>query len=184
MSQDRTTFEGRHYRLDDAPLSPRPVQQPRIPLLIAAHRPRMLRLAARYADQWDTFATLPGTATDGLEAPVAERIRALDAACARGRARPGRDPPLDLGRGGGLPSRRRDFEDFVRAHRALGFTDFSDVRPPAGRRACWSGSPARRSRRCAPSSTRTALIAGGAQPGRQPFVEPSVSPRTNCAGGR
>ncbi|HEX7471931.1 MAG TPA: LLM class flavin-dependent oxidoreductase [Candidatus Limnocylindrales bacterium] len=62
MSQERTTFEGRHYRLDDAPFEPRPVQ-PHIPLLIAAHRPRMLRLAARYADQWDTFATLAGSAT-------------------------------------------------------------------------------------------------------------------------
>ena len=44
--QDRTTFEGRYYQTIDAPLDPRPIQQPRIPLLIAAHRPRMLRLAA------------------------------------------------------------------------------------------------------------------------------------------
>ncbi len=55
---DRATFEGRHYRLDDAPLAPKPVQRPRIPLLIAAHRPRMIRLAARYADMWDTFPEL------------------------------------------------------------------------------------------------------------------------------
>jgi F420-dependent oxidoreductase-like protein len=131
-SQDRTTFQGRHYRLDDAPLSPRPVQA-RIPLLIAAHRPRMLRIAARYADQWDTFATLPGSATDGLETPVADRIRALDAACAE----IGRDP-AEIRRstwaGPEVYASPTAFEDFVRAHRALGFTDFSIERPPDGRR--------------------------------------------------
>ena len=52
-------LQGRYYRLDDARLEPRPVQRPRIPILIAAHRPRMLRIAARYADQWDTFARDP-----------------------------------------------------------------------------------------------------------------------------
>ena len=34
-----------------------------IPILIAAHRPRMLRLAARFADQWDTFAEMPADVT-------------------------------------------------------------------------------------------------------------------------
>ena len=131
-SQQRTTFVGMHYRLDDAPFQPRPVQA-HIPLLIAAHRPRMLRLAARYADQWDTFATLPGTATDGLETPIAERIRALDAACAE----IGRDP-AEIRRstwvGPEVYETATAFEAFVRAHRALGFTDFSIERPPADQR--------------------------------------------------
>jgi F420-dependent oxidoreductase-like protein len=131
-SQDRTTFEGRYYRLDDAPFQPRPVQ-PHIPLLIAAHRPRMLRLAARYADQWDTFATLAGSATDGIETPVAERIAALDAACAE----IGRDP-AEIRRstwaGPEVYATPTAFEEFVRTNRALGFTDFSIERPPAGRR--------------------------------------------------
>ena len=93
----------------------------------------MIRLAARYADLWDTFATLPGTATDGLEAPVSERIRTLDAACAE----IGRDP-TEIRRstwaGAEVYRSTSGFEDFVRSHRALGFTDFSIVRPPAGRR--------------------------------------------------
>ena len=42
MAQERTTFQGRYYQIDDARLEPRPLQQPRIPILIAAHRPRML----------------------------------------------------------------------------------------------------------------------------------------------
>jgi probable F420-dependent oxidoreductase len=50
FSQDVVHFEGKHYRLDDLPAYPRPVQKPRIPILVAARGPRMLRLAAREAD--------------------------------------------------------------------------------------------------------------------------------------
>ena len=128
MAQDRTTFTGRYYRLDDARLEPRPIQRPRIPILIAAHRPRMLRIAARYADQWDTFAAMAGAATDGVEAKLAEQIAALDDAC---RAI-GRDP-AEIRRSTWATSdalRSVDaYLDFVRRHRRLGFTDFSTVRP-------------------------------------------------------
>lgn len=130
MAGERTTFHGRYYELDDAPFQPRPIQQPRIPVLIAAHRPRMLRIAATYADQWDSFAIMPGTATDGVETELAERIATLDAAA---RAI-GRDPA----------SIRRStwatrealasediYTDFVRRHARLGFTDFSTVGPTA-----------------------------------------------------
>ena len=131
MGQERTTYHGRHYQLDDARLEPRPVQQPRIPILIAAHRPRMLRIAARYADQWDTFAAIAGTATDGVEAEIAERIAALDDAC---RAI-GRDP-AEIRRSTWATSAAlrspEAYLDFVRRHHRLGFTDFSTVRPAAG----------------------------------------------------
>ncbi len=127
MGAERTTYAGLHYRLDDAPLEPKPLQKPRIPLLIAAHRPRMLRLAARYADQWDTFPELAGSATDGVTTTVAERVAAFDEAC---RAT-GRDPAAV--RRSTWTEAEQDvtteagFEAFVRAHRALGFTDFSIV---------------------------------------------------------
>ena len=131
MSQERTTYHGRHYQLDDARLQPPPVQQPRIPLLIAAHRPRMLRIAARYADQWDSFAAMAGTATDGVEAELAERMTQLDAAC---RAI-GRDPQ-EIRRSTWATRDVLDstdaYLDYVRRHRALGFTDFSTVAPGPG----------------------------------------------------
>src|SRR4029077_10205535 len=87
MGAEWTTYEGLHYRLDDAPLEPKSLQRPRIPLLIAAHRPRMIRLAARYADQWDTLPELAGTAPAGVPSPTPERVAAFDAPCrAAGRA--------------------------------------------------------------------------------------------------
>jgi alkanesulfonate monooxygenase SsuD/methylene tetrahydromethanopterin reductase-like flavin-dependent oxidoreductase (luciferase family) len=134
MSQPRTTFHGRHYRLDDAPLEPRPVQVPRIPILIAAHRPRMLRLAARFADQWDTFAEMPGTATDGVTSSIEARIRALDEACAA----IGRDP-AEIRRSTWATAAALETDDayagFVTRHRRAGFTDFSVVPPAAGAEA-------------------------------------------------
>jgi len=54
---ERTTFEGEHYRLLDAPFEPKSLQQSRLPLLIGGSKPRMLRLVARYADIWNTVGT-------------------------------------------------------------------------------------------------------------------------------
>ena len=43
-----TTYDGRYYQLRDARLRPKPVQSPRPPLTLGAHRPRMLRICARF----------------------------------------------------------------------------------------------------------------------------------------
>jgi len=128
MTSDRVTFEGSHYRLEDAQLEPKPLQQPRIPLLIAAHRPRMLRLAARYADQWDTFPEIAGTATDGVTESVAERVSRFDAACREA----GRDPASvrrSTWAGGDVAADAEAYVAFVRHHRDLGFTDFMTGHP-------------------------------------------------------
>ena len=52
-----TTFSGEHYRLTDALCEPKPVQRP-LPILVGASgERRMLGLVARYADQWNCWAT-------------------------------------------------------------------------------------------------------------------------------
>jgi alkanesulfonate monooxygenase SsuD/methylene tetrahydromethanopterin reductase-like flavin-dependent oxidoreductase (luciferase family) len=128
MAQDRTTFDGTYYRLDDAPLEPRPIQQPRIPILIAAHRPRMLGLAARYADQWDTFPELAGAATDGVTTGLAERVAMFESAAREA----GRDPAT-IRRSTWATREVMASEDayrgFVDTHVGLGFTDISTVAP-------------------------------------------------------
>ena len=67
-----TTYEGNYYRLDEARLRPLPVQSPRPPLTLGAHRPRMLKVCAKYADRWNSFGTVE---------EMAERNRILDEAC-------------------------------------------------------------------------------------------------------
>ena len=56
LSNDESSFAGEHYRLDGVYNRPAPVQLPRPPLVMGAHGPRMLKLVARYADTWNSFA--------------------------------------------------------------------------------------------------------------------------------
>ena len=56
FTNDRTDFDGKYYKLANAPLEPKPVQWP-LPLLIGGVGPRMLRIAARYGDEWNMWAT-------------------------------------------------------------------------------------------------------------------------------
>lgn len=78
LGEPVSTFAGDYYRTTAAVCEPKPVQRP-LPLLIGASRPRMLRLVARYAQQWNQWS-----APDGF----ADRSAALAAACER----EGRDP--------------------------------------------------------------------------------------------
>jgi F420-dependent oxidoreductase-like protein len=60
-------FAGHYYQLDGAHPHPKPTQRPRIPLLIGTTSAgRMLRIVARYADEWDV---------PGITSPTTYRAR-------------------------------------------------------------------------------------------------------------
>jgi alkanesulfonate monooxygenase SsuD/methylene tetrahydromethanopterin reductase-like flavin-dependent oxidoreductase (luciferase family) len=71
LTEQTTTFDGKYYQLTDALCEPKPVQSP-LPLLVGGVGPRMLRLIARHAQQWNQWSA-PGE--------FGERSSALDAAC-------------------------------------------------------------------------------------------------------
>ncbi|MCW2891492.1 MAG: hypothetical protein QOH87_2218 [Trebonia sp.] len=56
LSAESTTFHGAYYDVTDAPCDPKPVQSP-LPLLVGTRSPRMLRITARHADEWNTWGT-------------------------------------------------------------------------------------------------------------------------------
>jgi probable F420-dependent oxidoreductase len=74
LNGEDVTFKGDYYQVQDCTIIPTG-PRPSIPLLIGSGRPRMLRLTARYADQWNT-------AWLGDAAGLAERTERLHAACA------------------------------------------------------------------------------------------------------
>ncbi|MFZ9629517.1 MAG: LLM class flavin-dependent oxidoreductase [Ilumatobacteraceae bacterium] len=66
-------LQGTHFRLTGAPLSPGPVRGS-LPVLVGTGSPRMLRLTARWADEWNTW---------GDPATVRQRTDLFVAACER-----------------------------------------------------------------------------------------------------
>jgi F420-dependent oxidoreductase-like protein len=79
LHEPRTTFEGRYFSVTDAPNQPVPVQS-RLPILVGGGgEQRTMRVAARYADQWNSWTT-----PDML----AHKVEVLHERCAEAR----RDP--------------------------------------------------------------------------------------------
>lgn len=70
-ANEYTTYNGTYYQLDKAPFEPRPVNG-RLPVMIGAARPAMLRLTAKYADALNVA---------GSYNFVHERFTELDAFC-------------------------------------------------------------------------------------------------------
>lgn len=86
LSQETTTFSGRYYQADGAVMNPRPIQQPRPPIMVAALGPKMMRQTIRHADVWNSLSFQP-TFPEQL-AETRERIATIDRLCAE----LGRDP--------------------------------------------------------------------------------------------
>jgi F420-dependent oxidoreductase-like protein len=75
LTQETTTFHGEHYQLESARCEPKPVQKPRPPLMIGGQgEKRTLRIAAKYADDWN----FPG----GTPEQFAQKVKVLRAHCA------------------------------------------------------------------------------------------------------
>ena len=78
LANRRTTTDGTWFRATDLPFQPKPVQA-RLPIVVGTGSPRMARLTARFADEWNTW---------GNPTELQRRIEIFDAACER----EGRDP--------------------------------------------------------------------------------------------
>lgn len=72
FTQEKSNFAGRHYQLTDASLEPKPLQSP-LPLLIGGGGEKVtLRIAAKWANEWNVWGT-PET--------LAHKISVLEAHC-------------------------------------------------------------------------------------------------------
>ena len=55
FENERTTFHGKYYQLEDAPLAPKPLQSP-LPLFIGGGGEKVtLRITAQWADEWNVW---------------------------------------------------------------------------------------------------------------------------------
>ena len=82
LSNERFSYHGTFYRVEDAPNDPPPVQRPRPPVWVGGKGgPKVMRIVAEAADGWNTVWRWTPDA-------YAERLAELDRACERA----GRDP--------------------------------------------------------------------------------------------
>jgi len=52
-----SSYNGKFYKLNETTMNPETIQKPRPPLVIAAMGKSMLKLAAKYADTWNSFGS-------------------------------------------------------------------------------------------------------------------------------
>lgn len=52
-TEESVTFEGRFFTLQDALCNPKPIQNPHPPIVIGGSQPKMLRVIARHANEWN-----------------------------------------------------------------------------------------------------------------------------------
>lgn len=140
LREDVVTFTGRYYRTTELWTSPGPIQRPRPPLVIAAHSAGMLRIAAEYADTWNSYGGFVAS-EDEIARRTADRAHRLDDLCVE----IGRDPS-SIGRSllvlessgnleGAPPTRafasEEAFRDLVGRYRDIGITELIFYFPEA-----------------------------------------------------
>jgi alkanesulfonate monooxygenase SsuD/methylene tetrahydromethanopterin reductase-like flavin-dependent oxidoreductase (luciferase family) len=120
LRQEVSQYDGRYCQLKQAFFSPRPVQAPRPPLTLGAHKPKMLKVVAEYADRWNTVCSVD---------EARERNERLDAAAGEA----GRDPGQILRSVLYVPAQYPSddpwsspdaFADFVGRYRDTGMREF------------------------------------------------------------
>lgn len=133
QESEPTTYTGRYYRVQDAIMTPGPVQRPRPPLTIGASGRQMLRIVAQYADALNTSGGGDGRrAADVTPAEAVATVRARNELLDDLAARAGRDPRAIrrslLAGGGSSPENpwasAEAFRDFVGGYREAGIDEF------------------------------------------------------------
>lgn len=127
LSNPITTFNGRYYKLKDCAIAPPPKQQPRPPITIGAMGNKMLKIAAKYADTWNTYGGDWGIPPDQILEGTRKRNQQLDKYCKR----IGRDPET-LRRSllyftpfaEALYESEEIFETFVQQYQEAGISEF------------------------------------------------------------
>jgi alkanesulfonate monooxygenase SsuD/methylene tetrahydromethanopterin reductase-like flavin-dependent oxidoreductase (luciferase family) len=125
LRNETTSYQGKYYTITDAIMKPPPIQKPRPPLTIAAIGPVTLKVAAKYADTWNTYAGWNLSPQQTFES-LRERCDQLDQYCAQ----IGRDPNTIIrsflvGLTEDKPFASMEaFHDFIGRYREIGFGEF------------------------------------------------------------
>jgi alkanesulfonate monooxygenase SsuD/methylene tetrahydromethanopterin reductase-like flavin-dependent oxidoreductase (luciferase family) len=118
------SYSGGRLWVEDVTAVPGPLQSPTLPIIVGGQSPTVVRVAAEYADVWNTHGR-PGASADEVLTATAEQSRTIDELAASA----GRDPasirrsytlfgPWDPRAG------RYTYEDVFSSFGAIGISDF------------------------------------------------------------
>jgi alkanesulfonate monooxygenase SsuD/methylene tetrahydromethanopterin reductase-like flavin-dependent oxidoreductase (luciferase family) len=127
LKQPVSSFQGKYYHIIDNTTSPLPIQKPRPPITVGAMGKSMLRIAARYADTWNSYGGTWDSSSDEIFCATKERISLINNYCQEFN----RDP-RDLKRSlliYGSEARRvfaseEDFREIIKKYRSIGINEF------------------------------------------------------------
>lgn len=88
LRNPETTYIGKYYQIQGTIMNPEPIQKPRPPLMIGGNGPRMLKIAAQYADTWNTFGGIDIKSCEEMHSLTRNRNIRLNEYCSE----IGRDP--------------------------------------------------------------------------------------------
>jgi alkanesulfonate monooxygenase SsuD/methylene tetrahydromethanopterin reductase-like flavin-dependent oxidoreductase (luciferase family) len=71
-TKDETNFNGTYYKLDNVPCDPKPFQKPHIPILLGGRSTAIMRMVAKYGDEWNMH---------GGPKEIAERMVVMRGVC-------------------------------------------------------------------------------------------------------
>jgi len=112
LTNERFSFTGEYYQIEDAPFAPKPVGK--MPILIGGKKPKMLRVVARHADIWDS---------SGAPEVRLERVEELKRACDEVGREYG-EIRHSMGCGADKLMDYDHFEEFVTTYRDIGVQQF------------------------------------------------------------
>jgi len=123
-----TSYDGQYYKLKDVAMAPPPIQQPRPPITIGAMGRRMLKIAAKYADTWNSFGDEEwGAPPERVVENTRHRNELLDKYCEK----IGRDPTtlrrsllIFSAEASTVFRSARDFKEVVARYHEIGINEF------------------------------------------------------------
>jgi alkanesulfonate monooxygenase SsuD/methylene tetrahydromethanopterin reductase-like flavin-dependent oxidoreductase (luciferase family) len=125
LSNPISTYKGKYYQVKEAVMYPPPIQQPRPPLLIAAHGPRTLKIAATYADNWNSLAGHQYSSEEALTIVREKNLQLSELAITQGRNPEDITRSFTLGSTQDKPFQSTDaFQEFIERYIDAGFQEF------------------------------------------------------------
>ena len=82
LRHDVSSYDGKFYKLNEATMNPQTIQKPRPPVVIAAMGKSMLKIAAKYADTWNSFGSEDWrTPAEKILENTRKRVELMDRYC-------------------------------------------------------------------------------------------------------